>query len=141
MNRNGFGIMRILGILLVIGVLVGAGMAIFQSGQAQGYAEGLAAAGKELPAPAPYYGYGMMRPHFFPFMAGFGWFFGNIPFVLILFLIGGMFRRFAWGRHGMGYGPWAGGPHGHPWGPPPAAKEQPAGDAEKPAAPPPGTAL
>jgi hypothetical protein len=110
MFHRGFFLFRILGALLIIGLLAGAGAMLFQAGQAQGFALGAATAGKELtlPAPMPYYGYSFMYPHFFPF----GMFFGIIPLVLILFLIGGIFRRFAWGRTPMG-----GGPHGHyPWG-------------------------
>jgi len=127
MFHRGFFFFRILGALLIIGLLAGAGAMLFQAGQAQGFALGAASAGKELPLPAPmpYYGYGYMVPHFSPF----GMFFGIIPLVLILFLVGGIFRSFVWRRPPMGSGPWAGGPHGHyPWG-----REQPPAEPEKPA--------
>jgi hypothetical protein len=132
MFRRGFFLFRILGVLLFIGLLAGAGTMIYQAGQAQGFAMAAASAGRELPVPMPFYGYGMMYPHFSPF----GMFFGIIPLVLVLFVVGGVFRRIAWGRHHMGGGPWAGGPHPHHhWGEQP---EKPA-EPEKPAQQPPSS--
>lgn len=134
-------IFRVLASLLLVGALVAAGIMLFQAGQAQGYAMGLAADGKTISPPAgpgmmvPGYGYGFgyWRPHFFPF----GLFFCLIP-LLFFFLFGGLFRAFAWRMHP---GPWGYGPEGqghwdphhwhtHPQNPQPEgskpAPEQPA---------------
>ena len=124
MFQRGFFIFRFLGLLLLIALLVGGGSMLFQAGQAQGYAMGLAAAGKELPAPPPYYGYGWMAPHFSLFGPLMGLFFFGLPLLFVLFAVGGIFRRRSW-MHG--HGSWAGGPQQGPWGPPPwgAAPQQP----------------
>ncbi len=137
MFHKGFFFFRFLGFLLLVALLIGGGSMLFQAGQAQGYAMGLSNAGKDLPVPAPgpapyFYGHGWMMPHFSPFGPLLGlFFFLCLPFLLVVFLVGGIFRRMAWGR-----GPWGGGPHhGYPpgWGTPPwAAGQQP------PAAPPQG---
>jgi hypothetical protein len=116
---RGSTIFRIFAAIVMLAILVGAGVMIFQAGQAQGYALGLANSGKELapqvPGPAPYfapYYYGRpyfgFWPHLFFFPLGL-FFFG----LLFLFLIGGIFRRRWWGRWGQ-YGP---GPYGQPGGP------------------------
>ena len=110
---------RILGALLIIGILVAAGVFIFQAGQAQGYALGLTAAGKDgatTPAPLPYYGYGYglgFHPFFFPFFPLGGLLFIFGLFFLLSFVFGG-FRRRYWYHH---QGGWYGGPN--PWGPNP----------------------
>lgn len=115
-------VFRLLAAVVMIGILVAAGVMIFQAGQAQGYALAAANAGKELapqvPGQAPYfapYYYGRpyfgFWPHLFFFPLGL-FFFG----LLFFFLIGGIFRRSMW-RHG-GWGPY--GPHG-PQTPPPGA--------------------
>ncbi len=102
---------RILGALVIIGILVTAGVFIFQAGQAQGYAMGLAAAGKDgvtTPAPYPYYGYGYglgFHPFFFPFffpLGGLLFFFGL--FFLLRFVFGGFGRRHWYGQPGGWYG-------------------------------------
>jgi hypothetical protein len=121
MFRFGF-LFRFLLALVLIGVLVAGGMALYRTGWAQGYQNGAAAVGSganTTPAlPAPYYayppvpygfGYGF-HPFFFPF----GPFLGIGFFLLILFMVGGLFR-FGMRRHwaggfgpggwGMGHGP------------------------------------
>jgi len=121
MFRNGSFFIRLIFALVLIGALAWGASAIFQAGQAQGYAAGLAqaqggSANPEVapgaPSPVvPYYGYWpTMRPHFgfFPFFG----FFLVIPFLFLLF--GLLFRPWRYGP--MGYGHHHGHPHGHPWG-------------------------
>jgi hypothetical protein len=91
---------RILAVLLVAGVLLAAGVYVYQVGLAQGYAQGAAVAGGETPQLEPgfrgYPGFGPGTGHgpwgfrfgfflFFPLLACF---FG----LLFLFGIGGLFR-------------------------------------------------
>jgi hypothetical protein len=131
MFHKGKFIFRFLGFLLLLALLAGAGVMIFQAGQAQGYAYGAASTGQQLTAPMPYYGYGMMHPHFFPFMG----FFGIIPLLFGLFIIGGLFRLMFCGHMHMHRGPWADGEfRHHPWGWGPHP-----GEAEKTPPPPPTT--
>jgi len=106
-NRGSF-VLRLIGVLLLIGLMIGGGVMAYRAGVAQGIAQAPAVAealsnaaesGQALPVPAygygyPYYGF---RPHFgfFPF----GGFFG---FILFIFLFFGLmrlifFRRWAWG--------------------------------------------
>lgn len=129
-----FGWVRFLATLLFIGLLVGGGIALFQSGWNQGFLAGVAsdvAPGTSQVVP-PYYwqmARGMGFGHPFGFFGGLAFFF------LFLFLIGGMFRMFAWRRWSAHAGTgWHG--HGHmpPWAKPensqqpgqPEQKEQPA---------------
>jgi len=115
MFRIGSIFMRLVFAVILIGALAWGASAIFQAGQAQGYAAGLAQGGSGNPeiapgAPAPvvpYYGYWpYMRPHFgfFPF---FGLFL-VIPFLFLLF--GFLFRPWRYGPMGYGHH------HGPPWG-------------------------
>lgn len=132
MFHRGSFFFRFLGIILFIALLAGVGAMAFQAGQAQGFALGAASTGQQLQAPlqipAPYYGYGMMHPHFFPFMG----FFGIIPLLFGLFIVGGLFRLMFCGHMFMHRGPWANGQYQHhPWGWGP----QP-GEAEKTPPPP-----
>jgi hypothetical protein len=126
-----FGILwRILMILVLVALLVGAGTALYRAGLAQGYQAGIVAASKTGSAPTtpqlPYYGYGYPPFGLYP---GFGYpigfpFFGPLIgigfFLLIFFLISGVFR-FAFRRHGANRGDWGYVPgywgHGpHDWG-------------------------
>ena len=104
MFARGSIFIRALFALLLVALLVAGGYFIYQAGQAQGYAQGVAASGAELPspgAPQPYYpGYPYYRPYFgfFPFfpllcIGGLALFF--------LFAVGGIFRRMFW--HGRGW--------------------------------------
>jgi hypothetical protein len=115
MFRFGF-LFRFLLALVLIGVLVAGGMALYRTGWAQGYQTAAvttaagSAAGAAAPAvPAPYYayppvpyGYGYgFHPFFFPFgpLLGIGF------FLFVIFAIGGLFR-FGMRRHWAGgYGP------------------------------------
>ncbi len=130
MFQQGNFVLRFLGALILIGALAGGGFMLFRAGQAQGYALGLASAGKELSAPGaapanppvPYYGYGYYHPFFMPFFAPFGLFGFGLPLLFFFLIVGGISRLFFWRRHAMwhaGYGPR--GPH--PWGGP-ASPEQ-----------------
>ena len=121
---KGWIVFRILGALVLIGLLAGAGVMLYQAGQAQGYALGAAAGGKELSAP----GVGVVAPGMAPWMYYRPHFMFGGPLVGLLFLcglpllfffvLGGVFRRAMWHRHGpWGHGPWEHGPWGHgPWG-------------------------
>lgn len=141
---RGHFIFRLLGMLLLVGLLIGGSALLFRAGESQGYALGLAASGKELTAPAPganpapgmfpgypFYGYGFYRPFFMPFFAPFGFFGGGLFLLFFFFVIGGIFRMLFWSRHAMwrngpGHsGPWAGGPH--PWGGQPDNPKAPEG--------------
>jgi hypothetical protein len=131
MFRTGSIVFRLILALVLIGGLAAAGYMLFQSGQAQGYAMGLAASGKEVsPAvPAmpmmPYYPGYFYRPHFFffPFGPLLGLLFWGF---LFFFIVGRVFRRGHW--HG------AGPHHGYP---PPWMRDQQAapGQTGSPEAP------
>ena len=138
-NNRGSFVLRLIGVLLLIGLMIGGGAMAYRAGVAQGIAQAPAVAealsnaaesGQGLPYPAfgygyPHYGF---RPHFgfFPFGGIFG-------FILFIFLFFGLmrmifFRRWAWGYgHMHRHGPWKG--YG-PWGPPPWAREGEEGDTE-----------
>jgi hypothetical protein len=133
MFRFGF-LFRLLLALLIIGGLVGGGVAIYRLGWAQGYQTAAVLANKTgtQAAPAvpavPYYGYPYGYP-IGPFGYGYGPRFG-FPFIfplvglgfflLFLFFIGGLFRfgmHRNWAQGGQGYwhgrgGPWGWGPQG-----------------------------
>ena len=139
-NRGSF-VLRLIGALLLVGLMIGGGVMAYRAGVAQGIAQApqvataisnAAESGQPLLVPAYGYGYGYpyygFHPHFgfFPF----GGIFGIILFFFLFFGLMRMifFRRWAWGyghmhRHGhwKGYGP---------WGPPPWARESGEGAAE-----------
>jgi hypothetical protein len=117
MFRTGSFFLRLLFGLILIGALVWGASAIFQAGQAQGYALGLSqgsAANPEItpgvqPPMVPYYGYWpFARPYF-----GFFPFFGLLLLIPLAFLLFGLlFRPWRYGYGSKGYYH-----HGHPWGP------------------------
>jgi len=125
MFRTGSFFIRLLGFLVLVGLLIAGGALIFQAGQTQGYLLGQAFAGAEAPAgvqPAPlapgYPPYYYYRPHFgfFPFGGFFGLFLGVLLFFFLLRLV-------FWPRHwGHKYGHWHDHPPyqegQHPWGDP-----------------------
>ena len=114
---------RFLVTFLVIGLLVSAGAALYRTGWTQGYQTALLAAENSSPggqgaAPqAPFYGYGYPYRYFGPgigypmFFFPFGPFLGFGFFLLVFFLIGGMFRLWGGGRWAgpYGQGEWRGG--------------------------------
>jgi hypothetical protein len=124
MSRNGF-IFRLIGVLLLLGLVAAGGFMAYKTGVAQGIAQApeVAAAieksaenGQVAPVPPMYgYGYGYGYPH--PY--GFGYPhhfnpFGAICFsFLFLFLFFGAMRMIFFRRMGHGWGH-----HGHhgPWG-------------------------
>ena len=129
-NRGSF-VLRLIGILLLVGLMIGGGVMAYRAGVTQGIAQAPAVAealsnaaesGQGFPVPA--YGYGYP---YYGFRSHFGFFpFGIFGFFLFIFLFFGLmrmifFRRLAWGYghmhrrgHWKGYGP---------WGPPPWARE------------------
>jgi hypothetical protein len=117
MSRKGpFIIFRLIGLLLVIGLIVGGGAMAYRAGVSQGISQAPAVAtaiskaaesGQVAPVPPMMYGYGMR---------GYGHHFGFFPFgaicgsIFFLFLFFGFikmmfFRRMWHGRHGH-HGPW-----------------------------------
>lgn len=111
MERSNW-IIRVIGALVLVGLLVAGGYAVYQAGFAQGVHA-------ELPQGAtapldgnPYYGY----PHFgfWPFF-GFGIFFKILLFIFLFFIIT---RVFFFGMWAMAGGPrrhWRGGWHRNGW--------------------------
>lgn len=122
MFKNGSFTLRLIGALLLVGLMIGGGVLAYQAGVAHGVAQAPEVAqalseaveeGGALPLPA--YGIGRgypayaMRPHggFFPFA-------GVIGFVLFILLFFGLlrlvfFRHWVWHSGPMhGRGPWRG---------------------------------
>ncbi len=103
---NGRTMFRVLAVLLLIAVAVGAGTAVYNAGVGTGLAEAArqaAAAGEPVAVvPGGYYGWG---GHYGPGFAGFG-FFGIIFWILGIFLVIGLVRgafgRGRWGGPGGG---------------------------------------
>lgn len=138
-DRGSF-VLRVVGALLLVGLMIGGGAIAYRAGVAQGIAQApavadalsnAAEAGQPLPVPGygygyPYYGF---RPHF-----GFFPFGGILGFILFFFLFFGLlrlifFRPWVWHYGSMhGRGPWKG--YGGPWGPPPWVREEKEGEAE-----------
>ena len=139
-NRGSF-VLRLIGVLLLVGLMIGGGAMAYRAGVAQGIAQAPEVAraisnaaqnGQGLPAPT--YGYGYGYP-FYGFHPHFGFFpFGIFGFILIIFLFFGLmrlifFRPWAWHySHMHGRGPWKG--YGVPWGTPPWAREDKEDEAE-----------
>ncbi|MFN2198792.1 MAG: hypothetical protein ACK2UW_21915 [Anaerolineales bacterium] len=140
MSRSGSIILRLIGVLLLIGLLFGAGFFAYRAGFSQGVVQGaaMAAAGSgaesgQFVPMVPGYGYYpgyFMRPYFGFFPALLGFVFISFMFFFALRLV---FRpRFGWGRHWYGKHAYA----GHPWGGPPWAwrGEQPPENPQQPGA-------
>jgi hypothetical protein len=120
MYRGGF-LLRFVFTLVIIGLLAAGGVALYRFGWGQGYqtaaltaasAIGQDTGGAQVAPPPPYYGYGpwLYRPHWFGYGPGFGFFpffplFGIGFFLILLFLFGGLFRRWAWGPGPYRWGP------------------------------------
>lgn len=141
-NRGSF-VLRLIGVLLLIGLMIGGGVMVYRAGMAQGIAQAPAVAealsnaaesGQGLSLPAYGYGYGYpgyrARPHF-----GFFPFGGILGFILFIFLFIGLlrlifFRPWAWHYGPMhGRGAWKG--HTYPWGIPPWEREGKEGEDVK----------
>ena len=139
-NNRGSFVIRLIGVLLLVGLMIGGGAMAYRAGVAQGIARApevaeafSSAAESGQVAPMPGYGYGYpgfgMRPHFgfFPF----GGIFGFFLFILLFFGLMRMifFRRWAWGYGPMhGRGPWKG--SGHHSGSPPWERGSQEGEAD-----------
>jgi hypothetical protein len=121
-NNRGSYVWRLIGILVLVGLVAGGGVMAYRAGVAQGIAQApevvaafASAAENGQGLPMPGYGYPVygMRPHFGFFPLG-----GIFGFILSVFLFFGLlrliFRPWAWGydpRHGRG--PWNG--YAPPW--------------------------
>jgi hypothetical protein len=133
MYRRGSIFLRVLGVLILVGILLAGGALLFRAGQTQGYQMGAAAASQatsgEMPGTAPVvpYGSGYWSYYpgahfgFFPFFP-FGGLCGSILLVLlVMFALRLIFRPRGWFYHDKAPGGW--GPHS--WGPPPWMRDQP----------------
>ena len=103
MNGNNNGL-RIVSALLLIAAVAAIAFFAFQAGVAQGSPITIESpSGETMPAPYPYYGYGMPfhRPHF-----GFGYGFGCLGPLLAFFLLFAAFRFLFWPRWGHHRGHW-----------------------------------
>jgi hypothetical protein len=125
-NDRGSFVWRLIGIVLLIGLVIGGGVMTYRAGVAQGVAQApeVAAAisdAAESGGAFPGFGYGYpmtrMHPRFGFFPLG-----GILGFILFIFLFFGLmrlifFRRWAW-HPGHKYG------HGRPWDMPPWAENK-----------------
>lgn len=105
---NGRGFFRALATLLLIAIMVGIGVALYNAGVTAGLAEAArqaAAGGDPIPVNPYAWGYG---PYVHgPFGGGFG-FFGFLFAIFLVFIVIGLVRAaFGGGRHG-GHGPGGG---------------------------------
>lgn len=118
MFRGGSIVLRILFTLILIGLLAAGGVLLYRAGYAQGYqaaalvAQSANGAAPQAPQLAPY-GY-LYPPYLWPgygfhFFSPFPILFGIGFILLFFFLVGGIFRAFAWRR-------WAGHPGMGGWG-------------------------
>ncbi len=121
MFRNGF-VFRLIGVLILIGLMAGGGYMAYRAGQVQGISQAPAVAtaisqaaenGQAAPAP-PMYGYGYGYGHGYPYAFGYPHHFGFFPFgicgsILFVFfffaLLRMIFRPWGWRHHGH-HGPW-----------------------------------
>lgn len=104
--------LKIVFIVVVAALIIGAGVAVFNAGMAQGATlsgQIMPPDGATVPVPvSPYYAL-HYRAWGFPG----GWCFGLFGFLLIIFLIAGLGRMAFGPRHGWRRGPWGmGGPRG-----------------------------
>jgi len=95
-------IARIIAVVLLVGLIGGVGVGVYQAG----FVAGVASDGATVVAPFAGYGYGWGFGH------GFG-FFGFLGTLLFFLLIFGLLRAVFWrGPRGWGRGPWGYGHHG-----------------------------
>jgi hypothetical protein len=105
---NGNTGLRIISALVLIAAIAGIALFAFQAGIAQGSPVTIEApSGQAVPAPYPYYGYGM--PFHRPWGFGFGFF--GLLFMIFLFFLALRALRFLfwgarWGWGGHHHGPW-----------------------------------
>jgi hypothetical protein len=126
MKKGPFIMFRVIGLLLVLGLIAGAAAFSFKAGEARGVMQAPAVAtaiekaaenGQGAPVPPMMYGYG--NPYGYGYgMRGYGHHFGFFPFgaicgsILFLFFFLGFMKmmffrrmRHGWGHHGH-HGPW-----------------------------------
>jgi hypothetical protein len=119
-QKGPFIVLRVIGVLLLLGLLVGGGFMAYKAGVSQGISQAPAVAtaisqaaqnGQGVPV-APMYGYGHgFGPGFYPYH-GFGFFpFGICGSILLVFFFFGLMRMifFRPWHHGWGHrshGPW-----------------------------------
>ena len=104
---NGNTGLRILSVLVLIAAVAGIAFFAFQAGVAQGSPITLEApSGETVPAPYPYYGYGMPFHRPFGFGYGFGCFGPLLAFFLLFVAFRFLFWGSRWGWHRGGHGPW-----------------------------------
>jgi hypothetical protein len=120
-SRGGSIVLRILAAVLLVGILVGGAVWIYQAGFTQGAVQAQMT-GENAPQfqpGLPYSPWGYARPHFgfFPFFPLFGFFLFGLFF---LFLLRWAFRPWHWGYGGSWHR------HPHPEGTPPWEKDRPA---------------
>jgi hypothetical protein len=143
-NNKGSFVWRLIGVLLLIGLIIGGGVMAYRFGYAEGLADApeiatviskAAEDGQPLPVP-PMIRYGRsyanplmwMHPRhgFIPFGGVVGFFLLALLFVGLMRLI---FRPWGWHYgHMYGRGPWK--DYGRHWGPPPWEHEGKEGEAE-----------
>ena len=122
-NKGPFIVLRVIGILLLLGLIAGGGFMAFKAGQAQGISQAPAVAtaisqaaenGQGAPVPPMMYQYGYgYGPHMYGFHH-FGFFpFGICGSIIFLFLFFGFLKMIFF--RGMMHRGWEGHKHG-PWG-------------------------
>ena len=127
MSNTGSFALRLIGVLILIGLLIGGGVMIYRAGVAQGIAQAPEVAqaiqksaenGQVAPVP-PMYGYGYGYPYAWGYPRPFGFFpFGFFGAILFFFLFFGLLRFLFFRPWRMGWG-YYGHRHGRPWGGPP----------------------
>jgi hypothetical protein len=141
MFRCGSFFVRIVGALLLVGVLFAVGALAFQAGQAQGYALAMTRSGEELTTPSAgipglaYWGqpyFGMLPSPYLGVLCLFG------LGLIFLFALGTIFRPWGWYGHSRGWhADWKGWHEAPPPDSGPWAKEKEAPPTESnPAGPP-----
>jgi hypothetical protein len=136
MKKGPFILVRVIGFLLVLGLIAGAGAVAYRAGMVQGITQAPAvakaiekAAENGQPVPQMMYdhnfGYGYypmpLRGHHFGFNP-LGAICGSL---FLIFLVLGFFKMMFFRGMMWGHGPWAHGPHGSPWGTPPWMRSEP----------------
>ena len=103
------GVVRVLATLVVVALVVGIGVSVYNAGVSAGLSEAaqLAAASGEA-VPVDRFGYAYGAPYINgPMGWGFGAFFGILFWILVVFLLIGLVRAAVRGRHGgRGHGGW-----------------------------------
>ena len=102
-------VVRVLATLVVVALVVGIGISLYNAGVSAGLSEAaqLAAASGEA-VPVDRFGYAYGAPYINgPMGWGFGAFFGILFWILVVFLLIGLVRTAVGGRHGgPGHGGW-----------------------------------